>query len=130
VPQSQCDSDVKSIQSNRSRNTITYNRPFTLKHNPTLTDLRSLRNTLSSASSNDSSSIQRGIGYYSGKGIYWVGKKMLDVVMPLEICRRVWMMKRFVKSVEQCSLEDRFKESLWKQKKIDRILDDILELSS
>jgi hypothetical protein len=123
------ESDANSIHSTSSRNIIAYQRPFHFHRNLSLTDIRSLRNRLSSDSLS-SLSFQSGIGSLSGKAIKWFGEKMLDAITPLEIRRRVWLIGRMVKRLEKLPPGKAHTLFFKKDKSFDRLLDDLLELSS
>jgi hypothetical protein len=123
----QC-SDVDSIRSSSSVNTITYQRPFRFQLNPSLTDIRCWRRSLSSDSA--SSSVTPGIGYHSGTAIKWVGKRILDAVTPIEIRRRLWTINRLIKALEKEPYDSLPNLALRKLKSIDRFAEDLLELST
>lgn len=122
--------DANSIESRPSRNTIVYQRPFRARLDPSLTDLRSMRNTLSSKTSFVSSSVIPGVGYVSGKAVYWVGEKILNGVITVECYRRLWVIKRVVKRSEKLPEEARRRWAMKKEKHLSSCLDDLLELSS
>jgi len=71
-----------------------------------------------------------GIGYLSGKGIKWVGLKMLDAFAGVELRRRRWMISRLVKKIDEISADDRTRWIAKKQHQINRTIQDLLELSS
>src|SRR5215471_9083891 len=87
-PKSIVDLETRTISS-VAPNTITYRRPFSFKSNLSLSDLRSLRSDVTS-----SRSTFVGLGSLSGRGIHWVGNKILDIILPLEVSRQIWIMKR------------------------------------
>jgi len=122
--------DANSVGSRPSRNTITYQRPFRARLNSSLTDLRSMRNTLSSKTSFVSSSVIPGVGYISGKAIYWTGEKFLSGVIAADCYRRLWVIKRIVKRSEKLPEEARRKWASKREKYLSSCLDDLLELSS
>jgi hypothetical protein len=115
-----------------SRNTITYQRPFHLHPKPSLSDIRSLRSSFVSSEfdTSSSSSVQPGIGYLSGKLINWVGEKILDVVTPIEIRRRIWVIGNLIKQMEKESSTVLQHRILAKGQVLHRLVDDLLELSS
>jgi hypothetical protein len=79
--------------------------------------------------SSTSSSIP-GIGYLSGKGIKWVGLKVLDAFAGVELRRRRWMISRLVKKIDEIPADDRTRWITKKQHQINRTIQDLLELSS
>ena len=123
-------SDINSLCSAGSRNVIPYDRPFHLQFNPSLTDIRSWRNNLSSDRSSSASSGNPGLGYLSGKAIKWIGEQLLDMFSPLEIRRRIWVDKRLIKRMERLSLNEAKRLLSRKWKPILRLANDLLELSS
>jgi hypothetical protein len=60
----------------------------------------------------------------------WTGYKILDGLTPLEIRRRIWVANRLVKGLEKRSDDSLDDALLRKRKKIDYLLDDLLELST
>jgi hypothetical protein len=115
-----------------SRNTITYQRPFHLRPKPSLSDIRSLRSSFISSEfdTSTSSSVQPGIGYLSGKLINWVGEKILDVITPIEVRRRIWVIGNLIKQMEKESSTVLQYRILSKGQVLHRLVDDLLELSS
>jgi hypothetical protein len=59
-----------------------------------------------------------------------VGEKILDIVLPLEIRRRVWVIKRFIMRMEKTSDAARLSWLIKREKSVYRVVDDLLELSS
>lgn len=110
-----------------------YRRPFRLKRNISLTDLQSWRRSCSSdgeSFSTATSSHHLGIGYFSGKAIKWVGEKILDIITPIEINRRAWVIKRLLKTLEKQSYSSLPDKVFSNTKSIHRFVDDLLELST
>ncbi|KIM88952.1 hypothetical protein PILCRDRAFT_245791 [Piloderma croceum F 1598] len=132
-------SDIVSITSTSSSNTIEYQRRFRMQLNPSLTDIRSMRNRLhklvsspstSGISSSTTSSGTPGIGYLSGKAVKWVGLKILNSLGTLEICRRRWLIRRLVNQAGRIP-EDRLVTWLMtRSRAVTRTIEDLLELSS
>ena len=90
----------------------------------------SLATTSSSAlSSSTTSSGVSGIGYFSGKVVKWVGLRLLDGYAFMEIRRRRWVIKRFVKQIEDVSKDERAEWLVKRERKVNRTMDDLLELS-
>jgi len=90
----------------------------------------SLATTSSSAlSSSTTSSGVSGIGYVSGKVVKWVGLRLLDGYAFMEIRRRRWVIKRFVKRIEDVSKDERAEWLVKRERKVNRTMDDLLELS-
>jgi hypothetical protein len=127
-------SDVRSIGSTSSRYTIQYQRPFQVKANPSLTDLRSaqvrLRHSITISMLSSESSGMPGIGYLSGKVVKWVGMQMLKAFTSIEIYRRRWIIGKLVKEMGKMDLSRRGDWLVEKQREINRAVDDMLELSS
>jgi hypothetical protein len=108
-----------------------YKRPFRLKRNISLTDLQSWRRSCSSdGNSFSTSSHLPGIGYFSGKAIKWIGEKMLDIITPIEINRRAWVINRLLKTLEKQSFDSLPDKVFLKKKSIHRLVNDLLELST
>jgi hypothetical protein len=130
-------SNAASVTSTASRSTVQYQRRFRLQGNPSLTDLRSmqcrLRESVASSSSSFLSSASSGIpgiGYLSGKGIKWVGLKMLDAFSQVELYRRRQMIPRLVARIRNIPADERTAWIVSNRNQIYRSLEDILELSS
>jgi hypothetical protein len=124
-------SDSEFVPSGRSRNSITYQRPFRFQINPSLTDIRSWRNSLSSDEESFTSSVTPGIGYLSGTAIKWVGEKILDLaITPLAVRRRIWVINRMINRMEKEPIDKFEKRILRKETSLHRLVDDLLELSS
>lgn len=102
-----------------------FQEPFRFYLNPSLSELQSWRSSISSTSSG-----MPGPGHLSGKAIEWVGERILDAITPLEIRRRIWLIKRFVGRLEKEPEGTRWKWLLKKQKSFPRLANDLLELSS
>lgn len=131
-------SDLASIRSTRSRNTIQYQRPFRWQSNPSLTDYRSMQvrlrdsinaSSTSSLSASSGSSGIPGIGYMSGKAVKWVGMQILNSFVPLEIRRRRWVIHRFIKRLGEVPVDKRAEWVTKKEHKAVRVVEDILELT-
>jgi len=122
---------MESVRFSDPRNSFTYERPFQVRfHNPSLTDIRSWRGSLSSDGMSSLSSGIPGPGYLCGKAIKWVGEKILDAVTRLEIRRRVWVIGRLIKYIKEAPLGDLQNLVLKQEKSLHRLVDDLLELSS
>lgn len=106
---------------------IVLQKHFHFRPNPSLSDLRSWHNSLSASSL---TSVNPGPGYLSGKAIKWVGEKILDALTPLEIRRRMWLIERFVRHLEGQPAETRWKWLVQRKKSVNRLVDDLLELSA
>jgi hypothetical protein len=129
--ESRClNSETRSTHTTRSRNSFAYQRPFHPRLNPSLTDIRSWRNSLTSCEDLSVSSGIPGVGYYSGKGIKWVGEKILDCITAFEIRRRIWVIKRTVATLEKSTSTGVVKRLSRNEKQLHRLTDDLLELSS
>jgi hypothetical protein len=92
-----------------------------------------LRESVASSSSSALSSASSGvpgIGYLSGKGIKWVGLKMLDAFAEVELRRRRRMIPRLVARIGDLPADERTAWMANNQNQIYRSLEDILELSS
>jgi hypothetical protein len=92
-----------------------------------------LRNSLSSTSvfsTSTASSGVPGIGYISGRAVKWVGMQILDAFVPLEICRRRWVIRRLVKRIKTIPIEECAEWLVRKEPKIMQAVDNLLELSS
>lgn len=87
------------------------------------------RSETSTPSSNDSSIVQ-GIGYGLGSAALWVGMKMMDAFGELEIRRRRWAIRRVMKTMERITDKERAGWILRNQRQIDRVVVDLLKLSS
>jgi len=123
-------SDTNVAHSVGSRDVVVYHRPFRFQLNPSLTDIRSIRSSLSSINSSTASSGIPGPGYILGKIIKLTGEKILDALTIVEIRRRVWLDKRVVKQLEKKSSKDIERMFKKKGKAVLRLVDDLLELSS
>jgi len=123
-------SDTGVAHSVGSRDIVAYHRPFRFQLNPSLTDIRSMRSSLSSNNLSTASSGIPGPGYILGKFIKLTGEKMLDTVTAVEILRRVWLDKRMVKQMEKRSAEDIERTFKKRGKAVLQLVDDLLELSS
>jgi hypothetical protein len=132
------DSDTTTIHSSYSTSShisMRYKRPFRLKRNISLTDLQSWRRSCSSdgdsfSTSFSTSSHHPGIGYFSGKAIKWIGEKILDIITPIEINRRAWVINRLLKTLEKQSSDSLPDKIFLNKKSIHRLVDDLLELST
>jgi hypothetical protein len=71
-----------------------------------------------------------GIGYLSGKAVKWVGVRMLDMFVPLEISRRRRVIIGLVKQLEKIPDQDRSRWILKKERSINRAVEDLLELTT
>ena len=123
--------DSNSLRGAGLRNAITYHRPFRFKLDPSLTDLRSWRNSLSS--DGDGSSTSSGVpepGCLAGNGIKWLGGQILGFLAWSEMRRRIWVDKRLIKQMEKKSSHDVRRLLSRKQKSFFRLVNDLLELSS
>lgn len=85
--------------------------------------------SLSSYTSLASSGIP-GIGYLSGKGVKWVGLKMLDVIAELEIRKRRRLISKLVKRIRNLPADQRIEWMVKNQSQMNRTIEDVLELSS
>jgi hypothetical protein len=124
--------DGISVTSLRSSRTVPYQRPIRWQMNPSLTDLRSIRTRLSDSISNSSSSGSSGvagIGHLSGKGIKWVGVKILDTFEPVVIFKRRRTISGLIKKLEEVSAADHAKWILKRRQKFNQMMEDLLELS-
>jgi hypothetical protein len=81
-------------------------------------------------SSSSASSGIPGPGYLSGKAIKWIGEKVLEAYASLEIRRRMWVIGRLMKRLEKEPEETRWKWLLQREKSVNRLVDDLLELST
>jgi hypothetical protein len=107
--------------------------------NPSLTDIRSMRNRLrksvsspstSGISSSTTSSGTPGIGYLSGKAVKCVGLRILSGIGALEIRRRRWLIRRLVNQAGRIP-EDRLVTWLMaRSPTMTRAMEDLLELTS
>lgn len=66
----------------------------------------------------------------SGKAIKWIGEKVLEAYASLEIRRRMWVIGRLMKRLEKEPEETRWKWLLQREKSVNRLVDDLLELST
>ena len=131
-------SETASILSTNSSRTIPYQRPFRFQSSQSLTDLRSMQTTLrsslafsgSSTSMSTISSEVTGIGYLSGRAIKWFGMQILDGLVPLEICRRRRAIRKLVKKIAQIPDTERAQWLIANETKVNRSLEDLLELSA
>lgn len=108
--------------------------------NPSLTDLRYIRTRLRgsicssseavTSSSTSASSGVPGIGYLSGKGVKWVGLQILDAVSFVEMRRRVWIIGRMSKRIDKMAPDKRTIWLLKNERKVNRTIEDLFELSS
>jgi hypothetical protein len=92
-----------------------------------------LRDSLSSTSvvsTTTASSGVPGIGYVSGKGVKWLGERILNAFVPLEIRRRRWVIRRLVKRIDKIPVEQCAVWLVKKESKITRAVENLLELSS
>lgn len=131
------DSDSISVISTTASHTIQYQRA---SRSLSLVDLRSaqqrLYKSISSSSSSETSSFSSassgvaGIGHTSGKFVKWTGIKILNAVGSLEMRRRRWVIRRFLKRIQDISLDDRGVWLMKKKRKVDHAIEDLLELSS
>ena len=129
-PRSNADSSSLHGFSHRSA-AVTYHRPFHFQLDPSLTDLRSWRNSLSS--DGDGSSTSSGVpepGCLAGNGIKWLGGQVLGFLAWSEMRRRIWVDKRLIKQMEKKSSHDVRRLLSRKQKSFFRLVNDLLELSS
>ncbi|KIM79891.1 hypothetical protein PILCRDRAFT_10061 [Piloderma croceum F 1598] len=127
-------SDAASVSSTTSRSMIQYQRHFRLQGNPSLTDLRSmqcrLRESMASSSCvSSASSGVPGIGYLSGKGVKWIGLKMLDVIAAVAIRRRRHLIPKLVKRIRNLPADQRTEWMVKNQPQMNRTIQDVLELS-
>lgn len=94
-----------------------------------------LRNSVASSSntafsSSAASSGIPGIGYLSGKVVKWVGLQILEGLNAVEILRRQWVIHRLVKRMGGIPADQRAEWIVKREEKINRKVDDLLELSS
>jgi hypothetical protein len=89
-----------------------------------------LHDSLSLTSSSTTSSIVPGIGYLSGKVIKWVGVRMLNALIPLEIRRRRWLIRKLIERINRIPLDEAAAWLVRKERKITLAVDNLLELSS
>jgi hypothetical protein len=91
-----------------------------------------LRESVASSSSyaSSASSGVPGIGYLSGKGVKWVGLKILDVIAEVEIRRRRRLIPKLVKRIGNLPADQRTEWMVKNQPQMNRTIEDILELSS
>jgi hypothetical protein len=61
--------------------------------------------------------------------VKWVGLQILDAFDSLEICRRRWVIRRFLKQIEGVAPDKRGAWLALKQHKVDRATEDLLELT-
>ena len=66
----------------------------------------------------------------SGKGILWVGEKILDAIEAIEPRRQIWIMNRAVKRIVKLPSESRRQWMLKNKSTMLRHVDHLLELSS
>jgi hypothetical protein len=66
----------------------------------------------------------------TGTGLVWVGEKLLDAFTPIAIRRRAFLMRRFLKRLDSLNPGPAGRLFLQKRKEVERMLDDLLELSS
>jgi hypothetical protein len=71
-----------------------------------------------------------GIGYLSGKAAKWVGIQILNAFVPLEICRRRWVIRRLLKRIEKIPIEECAGWLVREERNITHAVEDLLELSS
>lgn len=94
-----------------------------------------LRNSVASSSntafsSSAASSGIPGIGYLSGKVVKWVGLQILEGFNAVEILRRQWVIHRLVQRMGGIPADQRAEWIVQREEKINRKVDDLLELSS
>jgi hypothetical protein len=134
-------SDAASATSAFTLNTIEHQRRFSWNHNPSLADLRSMRNRLrtSIASSSESTSTVSassgssgvpGIGFLSGKAVKWTGLQILQSLNTLEIHRRRWVIRRLLNRAKKVPVHEFAGWLVKEEKNINRTIEDILELMS
>jgi len=137
--QSSSQSDSVSITSASSSNTTEYQRRFRMQVNPSLTDIRSMRNRLqksiassstSGISSSTASSGIPGIGYLSGKVAKRVGLKILSSLEALEICRRRWLIRKFMTQIGRIPEDQLVTWLMARRGAVTRTIEDLLELTS
>lgn len=137
-PKASTSEDAESVLSWASNRTTHYQRSFQWQSNLSLTDFRSMQMRLSSSTASSSNSVFSsstassgvpGIGHLSGKAVKWVGSQILNSLVPLEIRRRRWVIRQIIKKLGQVPMNDRAEWVVKRGKKINRALDDLLELS-
>jgi hypothetical protein len=92
-----------------------------------------LRESVTSSSNFTSSSTSSGvpgIGYLSGKGVKWVGLKILDALSEVEMRRRRRLIPKLVKHIGHLPADQRTEWMVNNQRQMNRTIEDILELSS
>jgi hypothetical protein len=91
-----------------------------------------IRDSVSTSVSSGSTvfSVVPGIGYLSGKAIKWVGMQILNGIVPLEIRRRRWVIRKLVRHMDAIPAGDRATWVLRNERKISRTIENLLELSS
>ena len=126
------ESDVVSVRSLQTPSIVQYQRPFRWGRNPSLTDLRSMRTRLSNSniSTSTGSSGVPGIGYQSGKVVKWLGVQMLGAISQLVIFKRRRVIKMLIKKIETIPEIQRSEWVLEKEGKINRAVEELLELTT
>lgn len=71
-----------------------------------------------------------GIGYLSGKAVKWVGEKMLDAFVPLEISRRRRAISGLIGQLKYVAVKDRSEWILKRKHEINQAIEDLLELTT
>jgi hypothetical protein len=125
------ESDVVSVRSLETQRIAQYQRPFRWGCNLSLTDLRSVRTRLSNSniSTSTGSSGVPGIGYQSGKVVKWFGVQMLGAISQLVIFRRRRVIKMLIKRIETIPRLQRSEWVLKNEGKINRAVEELLELT-
>lgn len=138
------ESNEVSIRSWRSLNSVLYQRPFQLQYYHGLADFRSmrvrLRNYIASSSTSTIStfaiSASTGssgvppIGYLSGQAVKRVGEKTLDAFIPLEIYRQSQAISGLISQLENIPRPNRSKWIFNRKRKINCVVENLLELST
>jgi hypothetical protein len=122
-------SPQSSAKSSVSGNAIEYQRILRMGGRHSLTDIRSLQNRLVTSSNSSASSGVLGPGYLSGKAVKWVGNKLLQGIVQIEVRRRRWMIGRFMTNLARVTPADRCAWIVKKAHKMNQATEDLLELS-
>jgi hypothetical protein len=104
---------------------------------PSLTELRSMQTRRQNATSlslstlsTASSGVVPGIGYLSGKAIKGTGNKILNVIEAVAIRRRQHSIKRLATQMEALEPDEWANWLVRNERKLNRAIADLLELSS
>lgn len=138
-PSCKPDADAMSATSMTSNDPIQYQRELKWRRHPSLTDIRSaqfrLRESIfpspsaSMSSFSSTSSGVAGIGHSSGIAVKWVGLQILNAFDSLEMRRRRWIIQKILKKIEKIPADKRAAWLLKNERKMNRVFEDLLELS-